>query len=209
MRVMIVLLALLLMVGAARANEAEMTAEPTCDNRSEEETLMLLNDPETLVDMADPAMIELWRIVNDGVMGGVSESTLTATDLESALFSGFVSLENNGGFASIQARFRPVDLSAFDGVDLLLCGDGERYGFWLREPNQRVVHQFEFDTEVGVWQTIRIPFSALQPNFFGEWVQADPLDLSRVSAMSFIINNGEEGPFALEIGRITLYRETV
>jgi hypothetical protein len=166
---------------------------------------MTINHPHPFMDMADPALVSLWRIVNDGVMGGLSESSIRLTDQESALFSGTVSLRNNGGFASVQARFHPLDLSAFEGMDVLLCGDGKRYGFWLREPNQRLAHQCEFTTKNGVWQTVRIPFRDLQPKFFGTWVTATPINLAQVSSMAFIINNKQEGPFALEIGHLSLY----
>ena len=46
--------------------------------------------------------INEWQIVNDGVMGGVSKSKLTVTNDGFGKFSGTVSIENNGGFASVQ-----------------------------------------------------------------------------------------------------------
>jgi len=46
--------------------------------------------------------IKEWRIVNDGVMGGISKSSLLLTDAGHGQFSGHVSLANNGGFASMQ-----------------------------------------------------------------------------------------------------------
>ncbi|MBK8853830.1 MAG: CIA30 family protein [Saprospiraceae bacterium] len=46
--------------------------------------------------------IKEWRIVNDDVMGGISKSSILLTDTGHGQFSGHVSLENNGGFASIQ-----------------------------------------------------------------------------------------------------------
>ena len=39
-----------------------------------------------------------WRIVNDGVMGGLSSSKAIVKD-DKIIFNGNVSLENNGGFA--------------------------------------------------------------------------------------------------------------
>ena len=38
-----------------------------------------------------------WRVVNDGVMGGLSKGTKKLT-ANSMLFKGKVSLDNNGGF---------------------------------------------------------------------------------------------------------------
>ena len=43
-----------------------------------------------------------WMIINDGVMGGLSESTVTITK-NSLLFKGSISLKNNAGFASIRS----------------------------------------------------------------------------------------------------------
>ena len=42
-----------------------------------------------------------WEIENDGVMGGKSNSNLEKSEKGNAVFKGRVSLENNGGFASM------------------------------------------------------------------------------------------------------------
>ena len=41
-----------------------------------------------------------WSIVNDDVMGGISKSFLSINENENLIFKGYLSLENNGGFAS-------------------------------------------------------------------------------------------------------------
>ena len=41
-----------------------------------------------------------WSIVNDDVMGGISKSFLSINEDENLIFKGYLSLENNGGFAS-------------------------------------------------------------------------------------------------------------
>ena len=43
--------------------------------------------------------IKNWNIVNDDVMGGISRSSLSMNDENNLIFSGYLSLENNGGFA--------------------------------------------------------------------------------------------------------------
>ena len=48
-----------------------------------------------------------WQVVNDGVMGGRSYGNLTRSGDSEALFSGNLSLENNGGFSSIRAYYPP------------------------------------------------------------------------------------------------------
>ena len=62
-------------------------------------------DMKVLVNFTEEEDVR-WRIVNDGVMGGLSSSDLELTKDRTAIFSGFVSLDNNGGFASVRATFR-------------------------------------------------------------------------------------------------------
>ena len=47
-----------------------------------------------------------WRVINDGVMGGLSQGRALLTE-ESILFEGEISLENNGGFSSLKSPFTP------------------------------------------------------------------------------------------------------
>ncbi len=42
-----------------------------------------------------------WQAVNDGVMGGVSDGRFRMTERQTLEFYGTLSLENNGGFASV------------------------------------------------------------------------------------------------------------
>nr|WP_246423666.1 CIA30 family protein [Roseospira goensis] len=80
-----------------------------------------------------------WRLVTDGVMGGLSQGQVVAEPVRgrSALvLTGTVSLENNGGFIQMACDLRPdgavVDARGFAAVELDVCGDGETYGLHLR-----------------------------------------------------------------------------
>ena len=55
-----------------------------------------------------------WKVVNDGVMGGVSKGGMS--DMGNVmLFEGYLSLENNGGFSSVQVKPDPIlDLGEYD-----------------------------------------------------------------------------------------------
>jgi hypothetical protein len=53
------------------------------------------------MDFTNPNTMRDCKIVNDSVMGGVSQSTLRQ-DTHGLFFEGQVSLENNGGFASMR-----------------------------------------------------------------------------------------------------------
>ena len=52
-----------------------------------------------LIDFTDTEEILRWMVINDDVMGGISQSRIELSPAATALFSGQLALENNGGFA--------------------------------------------------------------------------------------------------------------
>jgi NADH dehydrogenase [ubiquinone] 1 alpha subcomplex assembly factor 1 len=161
-----------------------------------------------LFNFAQPSAWDYWRIVNDGVMGGVSSSRMAQTEEGTALFTGDVSLENNGGFASVEARFDAVDLSSYDGIEITYRGDGQRYGFNMRDRPAWTVYQADFEARQGEgWQVVRIPFDRLTALSFGRRVAAEPFDPKSVITMQLIISDKQEGPFAIELQSIKAYRD--
>jgi monofunctional biosynthetic peptidoglycan transglycosylase len=63
-----------------------------------------------LFAFASPEAAAAWQAVNDGVMGGVSEGRFKITERQTLQFYGTLSLENNGGFASVRSRPRTLAL---------------------------------------------------------------------------------------------------
>jgi len=59
-----------------------------------------------------------WHAINDGVMGGVSQGRARITGDGVLVFSGVVSLENNGGFASIRSEPSPLQIRGARGIKL-------------------------------------------------------------------------------------------
>lgn len=164
----------------------------------------------TLFDFSDPDAVRAWVPVNDTVMGGVSSSRMAPTDEGAALFAGHVSLDNNGGFASVRSRPQPRDLSRFAGLVLHVRGDGQSYKLNLRDDAylDGVQHRGVFDTERDQWQTVRLRFDELVPTFRGRLVRgAEPLDLSHVTTFGLMISDKQAGPFRLEIARIEAFTD--
>lgn len=145
---------------------------------------------------------DAWILVNDDVMGGRSTSQLSLTEEGTGVFSGHVSLENNGGFASTRVSLGPLDLSAHQGVILRVRGDGRRYQlrFRTQEGSRGLAYKGEFDTEAGVWREIRIPFSDFRPSVRGYQPPGAPaLDPGEIRQVGFLIADKKEGPFRLEV----------
>jgi len=154
-----------------------------------------------ILDFSDADRSE-WHVVNDGVMGGVSQSEIRRTDHGTGVFSGVLSLENNGGFASVRAAVGPRDLSACKGLEVRVRGDGRTYQLRLRTDDRfdGVAYRAHFETRAGEWITVRIPFGQFLPAFRGRTlVDAPPLDRSRIHQVAFMLADKKPGPFALEI----------
>lgn len=147
----------------------------------------------------DPAE---WTLVNDDVMGGRSTSRLTVTEAGTGVFSGRVSLENNGGFASTRAAVAAPDLSGHRGVVLRVRGDGRRYQlrFRMNASSRGLAYKADFDTRADTWQEIFIPFGDFQATFRGYCPPgAPPLEPGRIRQIGFLIADGKAGPFRLEV----------
>ena len=145
-----------------------------------------------------------WRIVNDGVMGGISKSSLMLNDFGNGQFMGHVSLANNGGFASIQLNKTIQLANEIKFVLLRIKGDGKSYEFRLKSQisqSESYVHQF---TTTGEWEIIKLPMSEFYPQFFGRKLNTPNFNFKSIEQLSFLIANKQEEDFRLLIDWIGL-----
>ena len=162
---------------------------------------------KTITDFKHPPFLR-WTSVDDVVMGGVSDSLMQVSEDGTGVFAGHLSLENEGGFASVRAPLPENDYSGYDGIVLRVKGDGKRYSFRVRTDMvfDGVVYRQEFDTVAGEWMDVLSPFSDFKPSFRGRIASdAPPLDPSRIFQIGFLISEKQEGSFRLEVEIIAAY----
>jgi len=155
-----------------------------------------------LFDFAAPATSGRWASVNDDVMGGVSTGGPRMTDQGTLEFKGVVSLENNGGFASIRSAAANYDLSGFEGLRIRIRGDGHRYALNLRTDFQITAgsYQQRFETKKDEWQEIALPFKGFETSSFGQVMRDAPkLNTAKIRSFGFTISDKQAGPFKLEL----------
>ena len=146
----------------------------------------------------------VWEIENDVVMGGRSTSDLSRSKEGNAVFTGFVSLENNGGFASIQYHFKSKDISGYQKAVIRVKGDGKEYQFRIKaDLNERASYIYTFKTS-GEWQTIEIPLAKMEPTFRGNKLNLPNFNANKLQEIRFMIANGTAERFRLEIDKIEL-----
>ncbi len=136
--------------------------------------------------------------------GGMSRETIQGRN--ATVLRGDVSLDNNGGFIQIAFDLRPdggrFDASHWDGMEMDICGNGERYELRLRT-DQLIRPWQSFRTEfltTRQWQRLQLPFQAVEPHRTD--TSFDPAKLRRVGILAV----GREFLAELAVAAVRLYR---
>lgn len=164
-----------------------------------------------LFDFSDERACSGWTSIDDRVMGGVSTSFLAPSGEGTAVFAGSVSKDRNGGFASVRSPSSDFRAGDCGGIELRLRGDGRAYKVNLRTADlfEGTQYQSAFHTVSGEWETVRIPFAEFYPVFRGRPVPGAPrLDHRTLRSVGFVIGDGQEGPFRLELGSVSCYEQS-
>jgi len=141
-----------------------------------------------------------WQTVNDGVMGGRSDGRFRINEDKNMEFYGTLSLENNGGFASIRSRSKKLGLSAGETLVVQIRGDGREYYLNLYEPSNRIAFSYRlpFKTKAEEWIEISLPLKDFYATSFGRRVRTE-LDPSQINSIGFMLSDKKAGPFKLEV----------
>jgi monofunctional biosynthetic peptidoglycan transglycosylase len=171
--------------------------------------VMADEEPRVLFDFAKPTSAREWETVNDGVMGGVSEGKFRITDKKTLEFFGTLSLENNGGFASVRTKTKKLGLEKGDTIVAKVRGDGREYSMNLYVPRPLVAFSYRsiVETKKDEWIEVKLPLDTFQATSFGRRVRdAGPVDPSEVNALGFLLGDKKAGPFKLEVEWIKVLR---
>ena len=169
-------------------------------------------DEKILFDFTSENKSGRWMIVNDGVMGGLSQSELQLSDQNTVIFQGELSLENYGGFASVRTVPYRFDLAEYDGLSLRVLGDGRSYKLRLRTDTNMdgPAYEVEFDTTANVWLTVYIPFQDAIPTFRGRRLTNLPtLSGQQITQIGLMLADKQSGSFRLEVDWVRAYRTLI
>lgn len=194
--------------------EAQRTASrlsTALESIREGRTTLPMNDDSTpLITFSRSEDEPGWFTLNDDVMGGISKSRFTVSEEGVGVFTGALSLENNGGFASIRSNDRGYELDGYKGLRVRVRGDGREYGLSALSADGRGrvgSWRKRFTTKDGEWETIDVPFAEMVLNIRGRrYPDVGPPRQDRVRSFSFIIGDKNTEPFQLEIDSISAYR---
>ena len=158
-----------------------------------------------LFDFNDQNDVSDWFNQNDTVMGGVSDSASTWVDGQ-LVFSGNLSLDNNGGFTS---TFGPVNdqlptlMSGADAIIVTARGDGQTYLMQIRSSdNTRYIQRFT--TVADVEQDYVLPLANFESVDWRLSVipNAAPMNTANIAQIGFYLLDKQVGPFEIAISSI-------
>ena len=207
-KIWIVGLATIILAGCAALPRGESTFTEMEDSDMNENTSAVDTLPGQLLfdfQSGTPS----WSSVDDSVMGGVSQSASRVLDEGVLEFSGTMSLENNGGFASIRSPWNPIDLSEYDGILIRVLGDGQVYRLRIRTAatGSEVAYNSLFETQDGEWTTVYIPFETMIPTFRGFRAPVGGLDARAVTSLGLMLSDKQPGAFSLQVDWIRAVSE--
>jgi len=186
---------------------ATTTAVVTSTTTTSTTTTTTASEPDSTVlfDFSSQESTSDWFNQNDTVMGGVSDSATTWVDGQ-LVFSGNLSLDNNGGFTS---TFGPVNdqlptlMSGADAIIVTARGDGQTYLMQIRSSdNTRYIQRFT--TVADVEQDYVLPLANFESVDWRLSVIPDaaPIDTTTIAQIGFYLLDKQVGPFELAISMI-------
>ena len=157
---------------------------------------------QPLLDFAGPDAAQKWQAVNDGVMGGVSEGRFKITPDKTMEFSGRLSLENNGGFASVRTKPTNLNIHAGDTLVVRVKGDGREYVLNIYTKSRRMAFSYRtaLPTTKDEWTEVSVPLEEFIPTSFGNRVQGmGPVEPDQINSLGFMLSDKKPGSFKLEV----------
>lgn len=162
---------------------------------------LIMNDEKEIFNFNSLSTSGEWTTVNDVVMGGASESKFQINSDSTATFSGIVSPDNNGGFASVRTSL-DNEYKGFERAVIRVKGDGKIYSLRFKTDKNfdGISYQAKFKTDPGEWKEHKIPLSDFKPTFRGNTLYNKPkLEAKDIKQMGILIADKQFGKFELVI----------
>lgn len=158
--------------------------------------------------------------IDDRVMGGHSESRVTALPAGGIAFTGCVRLESGGGFASVRALLpqagrrtgqtngtetrQPSGLTDSNGATatgLMLNISGDNKIYQLRIGTSKIAADVSycFSFVAGAMGIVVAPFAVFYGSRRGREVSLPPLKGVDITSIGLLIGGRQAGPFRLEV----------
>lgn len=123
-------------------------------------------------------------------MGGISDGRFQITPDSTLEFFGTLSLENNGGFASVRTNPTDLNIKAGDTIVARVKGDGREYVLNIYTKSRRMAFSYRalLPTTKDEWTEVRVPLADFIPTAFGRQVQGmGPVEPDQINGLGFML----------------------
>ena len=159
---------------------------------------------EIIFDFNKDSNIKDWRIVNDGVMGGLSDGLFKLSSKGHGVFFGHVSTKNNGGFSMVRYPIQELKSDKNSKIILNIKGDGKKYQLRIKNKQENFYSYINIFQTSGDWEEIVIPIKNMFPSFRGRKLDQANFSHDKIEEIAFLIGNKKEEDFRLMIDSIEL-----
>ena len=145
-----------------------------------------------------------WYAVNDNVMGGYSQGSFSKDKVGNGVFSGNISLYNNGGFSSIRYNFKKLPVSPLDTLILHVNGDNKYYQLRIKHSSyDRHVYTKRTYIKDG-WHFLKVPLNEMHASFRGRRLRINNFNKTQITEIGILFGNKVQERFQLKIDSIYL-----
>ncbi len=162
------------------------------------------SESKVIFEFNNTSSLQNWIIVDDVVMGGESSGSFKLNAEGKGVFSGAISLDNNGGFSSVRYRFPKTKTKDFSKIALRIQGDGKDYQFRIKSNSQDYYSYIKPFSTSGEWEVVEIFLKDMYPSFRGRTVDLPNFSNDAMEEVTFLIGNKKKESFKLLIDKIEL-----
>jgi NADH dehydrogenase [ubiquinone] 1 alpha subcomplex assembly factor 1 len=166
--------------------------------------LTILASRQMIFDFNKKSDIKAWKVIDDGVMGGMSSGSFKLSPDGHGVFEGTVSLENNGGFSMVRYPFDKMKVNKDTKIIIKLKGDGKNYEVRIKDNSSNYYSYIRSITTSGEWQEIEIPLKDMYPSYRGRKLDLPNFSKNQIEEIVFLIGNKKPDNFKLLLDKIEL-----
>ena len=166
--------------------------------------MSLITSSYTLFNFDKTSSLADWTIVNDGVMGGVSQSEMIINSDGNAFFSGSVSLDYNGGFASVRYNPKTIDVTEYSKIVIRCKGPANKYQVRAKSSSRDRHSYIQYIEVSDDWKEIEVDMETMYPAFRGYELDIPNYPKVELDEFAILIGNKKYEEFELEIDWIEL-----
>jgi hypothetical protein len=162
-----------------------------------------MKNNEMIIAFDNVQSLKDWRVTNDGVMGGLSVGNTQLVN-KSLIFSGEISIENNGGFTSVFKEI-PTLPDKIESISINILGDGNDYQLRVRSQvfDYELSYSVDFNAKKGQRKELTFHFADFKASFRGRSIDNAPLlEPKSISHVGFLMKSKQVKSFSISVQKI-------